>query len=201
MPRPRLSPAWVSASRSAESTYRRRVTTPARTVPAHAARRRRDAFDLTFDVAIIAKGLNGVLELIGGVLLLLVTPTVVQHLVLQLTQGELAEDPRDWVANHLRAFADRLGASSLTYGAIYLLVHGIVKVVLVVELLRERMWAYPMMIVVLLGFIGYQLYRMTISPTAGLIALTLFDVVIVAMTGVEWARHRRCARLSGTLAG
>lgn len=113
----------------------------------------------------------------------------------------MAEDPRDWVANHLRAFADRLGASSLTYGAIYLLVHGIVKVVLVVELLLERMWAYPMMIVVLLGFIGYQLYRMTISPTAGLIALTLFDVVIVVMTGVEWARHRRRARLSGTLAG
>jgi uncharacterized membrane protein len=60
-------------------------------------------------------------------------------------------------------------------------VHGIVKVVLVLALLRNKLWAYPW-IGVLLIYIGYQAYRIVLSPTLGLIALTGFDVVIVALT-------------------
>ena len=41
------------------------------------------------------------------------------------------------------------------------------------------------MIVVLLLFIGYQLYRIVLNPTTGPIALTVFDVVIVALTWRE----------------
>ena len=68
--------------------------------------------------------------------------------------------------------------------------HGVVKVALVVALLLNKMWAYPWMIVVLLVFIGYQLYRIALSPTAGLIALTLFDVVIVVLTWREYGQQR-----------
>ena len=39
-----------------------------------------------------------------------------------------------------------------------------VKVVLVVALLLNKLWAYPWMIVVLLMFIGYQLYRIALQP-------------------------------------
>jgi uncharacterized membrane protein len=45
--------------------------------------------------------------------------------------------------------------------------------------------------VVLLLFIGYQLYRISLAPTAGLIALTIFDVVIVMLTWRELRRQRR----------
>jgi uncharacterized membrane protein len=76
------------------------------------------------------------------------------------------------------------------FGAIYLLTHGLVKVVLVTALLLNKLWAYPWMIVVLLLFIGYQLYRIALQPTAGLIALTVFDVAIVALTWREYARQR-----------
>ena len=47
------------------------------------------------------------------------------------------------------------------------------------------------MIVVLLVFIGYQLYRISLDPTAGLIALTVFDVVIVLLTWREYRVQRR----------
>jgi uncharacterized membrane protein len=69
-------------------------------------------------------------------------------------------------------------------------VHGIVKVVLVLALLRNKLWAYPWLIGVLLIFIGYQVYRIDLSPTLGLIALTGFDVVIVALTWREYQRQR-----------
>jgi uncharacterized membrane protein len=47
------------------------------------------------------------------------------------------------------------------------------------------------MIIFLVLFIGYQLYRIVLHPTAGLIALTVFDVLIVALTWREYRQQRR----------
>ena len=47
------------------------------------------------------------------------------------------------------------------------------------------------MIFVLVVFIGYQLYRIVLQPSLGLIALTVFDAVIVVLTWREYRRQRR----------
>lgn len=69
----------------------------------------------------------------------------------------------------------------MLYGAVYLLAHGIIKVALVMALLLNKLWAYPWMIV-LAVFIAYQAYRIVLSPSVGLLALTVFDLVIIALT-------------------
>lgn len=151
----------------------------------------RNWLDRAFMVGIIGKGLNGTAELVGGVLLLLVTPDRLRHLVAMMTQGELSEDPHDLIAAHLLHTADGLTGRAVLFGAVYLLAHGVVKVILVIALLLNKLWAYPWMIVVLLLFIGYQLYRIALTPTAALIALTVFDVIIVALTWREYRQQRR----------
>lgn len=78
----------------------------------------------------------------------------------------------------------------MLFGTVYLLAHGIVKVALVIAPLANRIWAYPWMIAVLLAFIGYQLYRIVLNPTAGLIAVTVFDLAIVTLTWREYGRQR-----------
>lgn len=148
----------------------------------------KDTLDRVFEIGIIAKGLNGIAELIGGLLLLFVTPDRIRHLARVLTEGELSEDPHDFIATHLLHTANGLTGSAVIFGAAYLLLHGAVKVVLVIALLLNKLWAYPCMIIVLLIFIGYQLYRIALQPSAGLIGLTVFDAVIVALT---WREYRR----------
>jgi len=74
---------------------------------------------------------------------------------------------------------------------VYLLAHGVVQVALVIALLLNKIWAYPLMIVVLVVLIGYQLYRIALNPTAGLIAVKVFDVVIVALTWREYRQQRQ----------
>lgn len=148
--------------------------------------------DRVFAVGIIGKGLNGLAELVGGFLLLVVSPERIHRVVATLTQGELSEDPRDFIATRLLHTASGLTGAATRFGAVYLLAHGAVKVVLVVALLRDKLWAYPWMIGVLGVFIGYQLYRIALQPTAGLIALTVFDLVIVVLTWREMRQqHRR----------
>ena len=151
--------------------------------------RARDPLDRIFEIGIILKGLDGVLEAIGGVLLFAVTPATIDRLVASLTQHELSEDPNDFIASHLLGYAHGLTGSAVTFAAVYLLVHGVIKIVLVAALLRNQAWAYPWMIGFLLVFIGYQLYRLALSPTFGLAALTIFDALIVWLTWREWRRQ------------
>lgn len=149
----------------------------------------RDPLDRVFEIGIILKGLDGVLETIGGLLLLAVTPATINTLASQLTQHELSEDPNDFIASHLLGYAHGLTGSAVTFAALYLLVHGLAKIVLVAALLRNQIWAYPWMIGFLLLFIGYQMYRLVLLPTFGLSALTIFDALIVWLTWREWRRQ------------
>lgn len=147
-----------------------------------------DLLDRTFEVGIILKGLDGVLEVLGGLLLVLVSPAAIDRIVTTLTQHELSEDPHDLIATHLLKTAHGLTGSAVRFGAAYLLSHGLVKIVLVVALLRNRLWAYPWMIAFLVAFIIYQGYRLTFKPSFGLAALTAFDIFIAWLT---WREYRR----------
>jgi uncharacterized membrane protein len=150
----------------------------------------RDLLDRTFEVGIILKGLDGILELLGGALLLAVSPATINRIVSGLTQHELSEDPHDLIATHLLRLSHGLTGSAVLFAAAYLLLHGVVKVVLVAALLRNRLWAYPWMIAFLILFIGYQIYRIALGPTLGLIALTIFDAFIAWLTWREYRKQR-----------
>jgi uncharacterized membrane protein len=150
--------------------------------------------DRAFEIGIIGKGLNGVAELIGGTLLLFLTPDKIHHLVAGVTLGELSEDPHDFIATHLLHTATGLTGNAVLFGAIYLLAHGTVKVALVTALLMNKLWAYPWMIIVLILFIGYQLYRIALHLTVGMVALTIFDLVIVVLTWREYRQQRRARK-------
>jgi uncharacterized membrane protein len=93
--------------------------------------RPRNWLDKAFAVGIIGKGLNGAAELIGGLLLLFLTPDQIQHVAVSWTHGELSEDPHDVIATYLLHTANGLTGPAVLFGAVYLLVHGVVKVVLV----------------------------------------------------------------------
>ncbi len=152
--------------------------------------RQGDLLDRAFLVGIVLKGLDGLLEVVGGLLLLLVSPTTIADAARALTEHELSEDPHDFLATHLLHATGTLTGSALTFGAVYLLSHGLVKIVLVAALLRNQLWAYPALIVFLIVFIVYQLYRMTYAPSVGLAGLTVFDAIVTWLTIREYQRQR-----------
>ena len=156
--------------------------------------KRGDLLDQAFLVGIVLKGLDGVLEVGGGLLLLLVSPSTIDQVTRTLTQHELSEDHHDFLATHLLRISGSLTTATLRFGAVYLLLHGVVKIVLVGALLRNKLWAYPWMIAFLLAFIIYQLYRMTFAPSVGLGGLTVFDVIVTWLTIREYQKQRRIAR-------
>jgi uncharacterized membrane protein len=151
-----------------------------------------DLTDRAFRVGLFLKALNGLLETLGGVLLLVVNPQQINHFVNWLTADELATNPNDFISNHIVTAAHHLTGASLLFGAVYLLSHGIVKLILVVEVLRDHLWAYIGLIVVTTGFVIYQLYSLIfVKVTISFILLTIFDVIIIYLTQKEYRRHQR----------
>lgn len=148
------------------------------------------SLDATFKVSVIIKGVDGALEIVGGVILLVVSPATLDHIVRSLTQHELSEDRHDFFARHLLHSAGQLTHGSTLFAAIYLISHGVAKVGLVIALLRGQLWAYPAMIVLLSSFIAYQLYRLSYRLTLGLTLLTLFDSFVVWLTWREYQSKR-----------
>jgi uncharacterized membrane protein len=143
-----------------------------------------------FEISVLLKGAHALIECIGGILLAVIDTGTIIRLVEILTQDELLEDRHDFIATHLRAAAETFTPSTQHFYAFYLLSHGLVKVFLVAGLLRDKLWAYPASLVVLGLFIVYQLYRYSYTGGVGLLALTAFDVVVIALIWHEWRVRR-----------
>src|SRR5258708_7588782 len=90
----------------------------------------------TFELGILLKGINGALEIIGGVLLIVVNPQTINSWVIQLTQGELSRDPYDLVANFLLKSAHDFSLGGQLFGVLFLLSHGLIKLFLIIALFK-----------------------------------------------------------------
>lgn len=151
----------------------------------------KSALDKAFEVSILIKAFDGLVEIASGLFLLVVRPEQVSRWVQYLTAPELSHDPHDFFATHIVHWSGTFTKGAAVFAALYLLSHGLVKVVLVFSILRGHLWAYPGLIIVTVGFIAYQLFHIfTYQPTFGYIALTIFDVVVVYLTVVEYSKQR-----------
>jgi len=139
-----------------------------------------------FVVGVLLKGAHALIECAGGIALAIVSTRAIVALVNALTQDELVEDPNDFVATHLRSLAQNFSVSSKHFYAFYLLSHGIVKIFLVAGLLRDKMWAYPVSLIVMALFIVYQIYRFSYTYSWGLVVLSVFDLVVMALIWHEY---------------
>ncbi|USN87585.1 MAG: DUF2127 domain-containing protein [Candidatus Nomurabacteria bacterium] len=148
---------------------------------------------LIFIWSVFLKALNGILEIIGGILFLFHGAT--SDLIKQLIQSELIEDPSDILANFILNHTPSLAADFQLFAAIYLLSHGVTKLLLAVGLLREQLWAFPSAMIVFTTFIFYQIYRYTHTHSVFLILLTVFDIFVVWLT---WREYKYVKRRSKT---
>ncbi len=145
---------------------------------------------MLFLCSVWIKGLAGVIEAIGGVLVLFVTRDVLDSFLLHLTAPELADDPADWIMNYLRTAVQGYSDSTRHFASAYLIIHGLIKIFLVAGLLRGKLWAYPLSLWFLGAFIVYQCYRFMHTFSMWLVFLTVFDLVVVFLIWREYQRRQ-----------
>ncbi|MDQ1575619.1 MAG: hypothetical protein QOH55_769 [Microbacteriaceae bacterium] len=147
---------------------------------------RRRGLELVYRIGVIVKGLDGVIELVGGLLLWL-APGLLRAVLVPLSGTVAGDHPiRNFVAYWAGHFGQELVAGSSMFVVFFLLAHGIVKVVLVYCLLREYHWVYPYALAVLGLFAAYQVFVLVGAPTVGMALLTALDFLIIWLVWREW---------------
>src|SRR6266478_827410 len=144
-----------------------------------------------FLLSVWSKGIAGLVETIGGLLLLCVPQAGLNALVIALTAPELAEDPTDRVATFLQRIVHELTADTKLFISGYLVIHGIIKVLLVAGLLGRRLWSYPVSLSFLAAFIVYQVYRFLFTHSLWMIALTILDLIVAFLIWREYEQVRK----------
>lgn len=139
-------------------------------------------------LGIALKGVDGLLEIGGGAMLLFTSRAGIVHLVESLARPEMAEGPGWLLEHHAVHMARTLSPGTLHFATIYLLIHGCIKVGLVAALMKGWRQAYPVALVLLTAFIVYQCFRLFRDHSLFLATFTAIDIVIVVLIWLEWRR-------------
>jgi uncharacterized membrane protein len=132
-----------------------------------------------FLISILLKGAGSLVEVVAGLLAVFIPVSTFTNLILRYAEGELAENSSDFIATQLTHLAQQLSVAGGTFIALYLLSRGLIKLLLIIALLKNQLWAYPASLVVLGLFVVYQCYQLVTSFSFLLVALTVFDLIVM----------------------
>jgi uncharacterized membrane protein len=144
----------------------------------------------SFRTGITIKGIDGILEAIGGVLLWFIKPDELGSTLQEIFEHELLRDPHDFLARHLLHTSEKLAQSDPLFASIFLLSHGLVKVLLAVLLWMNKLWAYPLAIVVFTAFTIFGMYRYMHTHATLLVVISVFDMIIVVLAWEEYRAEK-----------
>ena len=147
--------------------------------------------DKIFEGSLLLKGLSGLAEFLGGLLLFGTSPDRLHNYINLVTQRELLQDPNDSVARWLLNLSTHLSSSDHTFLIIYLWVHAAIKLTAVIGILANQLWAYPFSLISLGALMIYQVYSIVyVKASIGMILLTIFDLFVLWMIWQEFAKVR-----------
>lgn len=118
-----------------------------------------------------------------------ISPHRLQGLVVLATHRELAHDPSDFISNFLIHTSHQFTNSARLFFIVYLAIHAAVKLISVIGLLRNKMWAYPFALITLGILTLYQVYDIIFGTGSFfVILLTVFDVAILVLIWREYQK-------------
>jgi uncharacterized membrane protein len=151
-----------------------------------------DISERLFRVAVTLKGLDGAVQLLGGILLAFIPPSLLAGLAQTVITRDLLGSQEGALARHFElATHDFVAGSTRSFAIFYLILHGVIKLGLVAALLRKIRPAYPIGIVVLAAFVIYELYRATRTHSIALPIFAALDIVIIFFVFREYLQLRR----------
>jgi uncharacterized membrane protein len=136
---------------------------------------------------ILIKGLFGLLEFCGGLIIATFGPERLYGVVLRVIDPELYECGHIRTAELVLRGASALAQSPGHFVIFYLFVHGTLKMTITAVLLRGHgRWVFPRASVILSGFIAFFCLDLAHHWSNWVLGLALFDALTLAPVVNEW---------------
>lgn len=139
------------------------------------------------------KAINALIEIIGGIIMLMINQDWLNAMIKVVAVPELIEDPRDIVMNYLLVLSQNTPITVMHSIAIYMLLHGMTKLVAIVLLWKKKLWAYLPVVGVFVLFIIYECYSFVHSHSLTMLAIIIIDLAIVVVVLLEY-KHLKLER-------
>lgn len=139
-----------------------------------------------FNLSIIIKGINAIIDIIGGLIIWFTSKVILVNFILDLLQNELSDNPDDYIGNFIVNSAAELSVSSQYFVGGYLLAHGVVKIFLLICLFKKKLWAYPLSIIVFSLLVFYEMYVFYFNGSLWTLSVIFFDIILILLTGHEY---------------
>lgn len=125
-------------------------------------------------------------ESLGGLGLLITPNARVAYWVDWMTRNEIAHDPHDKVAEWVQHGHTPFPIETQHFYAAYLCFHGAIKLAMVFGLARKIRWAYPAAMMILAGFVVYQVNHFLHGHSPVLLALSALDTLMIVLVWREY---------------
>jgi len=145
------------------------------------------SIDKLFLTSMVIKAGAAVFEIGTGIATLFLTTNEVLRVTQMLVQGKLDADPDDFLANYVLDLAARfVPGQSNWFLFSYLVGHGVINMLLVIALLRKKMWAYPVSLVIFGSFLVYEGWKVLSTHSLFMSAFTVFDLAVIWLISREY---------------
>ena len=143
-----------------------------------------ELLDVSFNAMLLGKSIFAFVEFLSGLLLIFIPldliKSTIQHLAASIAFAPLS--------SMITNAGERLTSDATLFAVIYLLLHGALKLVTLALLWRKILWSYPLSIVLLLGFITYQMFEFFNHGAISMLVLCVVDLVMIALTLLEYRK-------------
>jgi uncharacterized membrane protein len=137
-------------------------------------------------ISLFIKAFDACVEILTSIAITLISHSMLTRIAVRLTRGELAEDPTNAAVHYILDLVQNFSGKAKIFAAVYLVVHGIVKLLLVIGLFKKKLWVYPVSIVIFALFSAYEVYRFFFVGSLWLLVLAAFDLIVIWLVWTEY---------------
>lgn len=142
--------------------------------------------NILFYIGLAAKGLNGLFECIGAYFLFILKQEWIDKFMTVVVIPELRQDPTDRIMNYFYNLCHTLSIDSQRSIAIYMMLHGAVKLVFICLLFKKVLWAFPASVAVFGLLLMYEIYKFIHIHSFLLLILIAIDIAFVGVIVLEY---------------
>lgn len=130
----------------------------------------------------------GVLRIFFALALLRVVGKPFIDVLAPLMQHELHQDPNDFLLSHLTSLLISHPFNITYFAAVYFLFWGVVDIVLSYNLLKHNLWAFPISMLLIGGFLVYEIFRFSHTHSPFLFSVMCLDAFILWLVYREYKK-------------
>jgi uncharacterized membrane protein len=155
---------------------------------------------LLLRLGLAIKGIDALFEVIVGALLF--TPMKLGDMVDRFCNAEMFDhfNASQRAADALQLHAANAIHHSTTGMALYLVVHGTVKLIFILGAFWQKTWGYVGLITILSIFVAFELYHAAVRNSQFMLFLAFFDAILAYLAWREYRKHGQKAREPAPLA-